>query len=197
MGLFSGDSQGSGLASGFFGLSGAQAASEGSLAQTQASQEAIRLLRENLSPFVGLGEAAGAEAQRLTDPAQQAEFLANSPLFANLSDQAAKDIFASQAAKGKLGSGGTAAGVQSSILQIGNDLINQQINRQLPLINIGQASAARQGAGTVDLLTGLGNAQAAGFIGAQNSLAQGSQNALQLASIIGSQFGGNQQGGTQ
>ena len=183
--------QGSGIASGFFGLTGAQAAASGSMAQTEASRQAIELLRGNLSPFVDLGAQAAGNLQNLVTPQGQAEFLNQSPVFANLSDQASKDIFASQAAKGKLGSGGTAEAVQSSIFQLGNQLIDQQINRQLPLVNIGQSSAARQGAGSVDLLTGLGNAQAAGFVGAQNALSQGGENAIQLATAIASGINNN------
>lgn len=182
---------GTGLAPALFGQTGAVAAARGAEQQTSFSRQALDLLRGNLAPFREVGVQAGAQAQALADPTGQAQFLAQSPLFANLSEQRARDIFASQASKGKLESGGTAEEVQSQIIQLGDQLINQQVNRLLPLVNLGQASAARQGAGSVDLLTGIGNAQAAGQIGAQNSLSQGAGNMAQLAAIIGGAVGGN------
>lgn len=181
---------GTGFASSLFGQTGAVAAGQAAQQQAAFSDEALQVLRSNLSPFVNLGAQAGSAAQQLADPESQAEFLASSPLFFDLSQERAQDIFASQAARGKLGSGETAEGVQNSVIELGNSLINNQINRLIPLINIGQSSAARQGAGSVNLLTGMGNTQAAGIVGAQNSLNQGSANAVQLASIIGSAVGG-------
>lgn len=65
----------------------------------------------------------------------------------------------------------------------------QTFNQLRDLLGIGQASAAGVGAGNLSagqniagLLTGAGNAQAAGIIGASNAQTQGSQNLLNLLS---------------
>ena len=73
-------------------------------------------------------------------------------------------------------------------LGAGNDLINQQINRQLPLLSTGQSSAAQAATGSGNLLTGAGNAAAAGTIGAANAQAQGSKNTASMIGMIASLF---------
>ena len=190
MSLLSEAGEGTGIASSFFGLSGAQAASQGAQDQAAADLLALNVIRNNLSPFVNLGGDAAQQAQSLIDPNAQVDFLANNPVFQNLGERQVRETLASAASRGKLGAGGTAADIQSGLINLGNQLINQQFNRLNPLISMGQASAARQGAGSVNLLTGIGNAQAAGLIGAQNSLSQGSANAVQLGTTLASLFGG-------
>lgn len=211
-----------GLFAGLTGTTQAKAAQEAAEAQAGASREALALLRSDLDPFRQLGaeQIPGAQAlasdrdvqnqllqsspefQQLqalsTDPQAQTDFLGSNPLFASLREQASQDIFANQAARGKLGSTGTEELLQSRFLELGDslinqqisrtqgalgareDVINQQLNRQLPLLNIGQASAAQVGAGSSELLTGIGNAQAAGGIAAANAQAQGAQNVAGL-----------------
>jgi hypothetical protein len=208
-----------------------------SLSSNPAAQQALRMGTPGFSELQALSNDPEAqqrarmntpgfsEFQALsTDAGTQANFLQNNPVFNSLMEQSRKDIFANQAAGGKLGSTGTDELLQSRFLEQGNNLINQQLqrsggalatgqdllnqqigrqgnifatgqnvvdqqlNRQLPLLNIGQASAAQVGAGGSELLTGIGNAQAAGGIGAANSLAQGSQNVAGLATTIASLF---------
>ena len=207
----------------FAGVGTAAAAEKGAEAQVAASREALALLRGDLDPFrqLGVDQIEGAAAlasdrdvqqallaqdpnfQQLqslsTDPNAQVSFLQDNVLFDSLRESASSDIFANQAARGKLGSTGTEEALQSSFLKIGSDLINQQIrrtqgaiagregiineqlNRQLPLLNLGQASAAQVGAGSSELLTGIGNAEAAGGVGAANAQAAGASNIAGLA----------------
>ena len=184
------------------------------LATDPAAQQRAREATPGFSEFQALS----------TDPTTQINFLQNNPLLSSLMDQSRKDIFANQAARGKLGGSGTEELLQSRFLEQGNnlinqqlarsgsaltagqdilnqqigregnvfatgqDVINQQLNRQLPLLNMGQASAAQVGAGGAELLTGMGNAQAAGGIGAANALAQGSQNVVGLGGTLYSLF---------
>jgi len=167
-----------GDAAAFTGRAGADAALAGAKIQEDVSRDALELLRSDLAPFrEGFGEA---DLQRLrllaTDPGAQAELLRDNPLFQSLKNKSREDIFRGQSASGRLGGSGTDQRLQSSFLSLGNDFINQQINRQLPLLNAAQASAAQAATGSSNLLTGIGNAQAAGGIGAQNALAQGQQN---------------------
>jgi len=78
-----------------------------------------------------------------------------------------------------------------------NQLVAQQQNlsQRQQLLGLGQASAAGVGAQgqlgasqASGLLTGIGNAQAAGGIGAANALAQGSQNVLQVGGFLAGAF---------
>ncbi len=170
----------------FTGRAGADAALAGARIQEEASREALDLLRSDLAPFrEGFGEA---DLQRLrllaTDPSAQAALLQDNPLFQSLKDKSREDIFRQQSSAGRLGGSGTDQRLQSSFLSLGNDFINQQINRQLPLLNAAQASAAQAATGSSNLLTGIGNAQAAGGIGAQNALAQGQQNVATAGSAL-------------
>ncbi len=82
---------------------------------------------------------------------------------------------------------------QASQQDFANQLAAQQqeFGQRQNLLNIGQASAAGVGAQGLQsssqasgLLTGIGNAQAAGGIGAANALAQGSQNAVQIGGTL-------------
>jgi len=200
------------------GSTAADAAREGGADQVEFSRQALALLREDLDPFkqIGLDQIEGATSlasdpavqqalrestpgfsdfQSLsTDSTAQMNFLQNNPLFDSLMEQSSKDIFANQAARGKLGGTGTAELLQNRFLEQGNSLINQQLarsssaidtgqnlvnqqlNRQMPLLNMGQSSAAQVGAGSSDLLTGMGDASAASKIAQANAQAAGAQN---------------------
>ena len=77
----------------------------------------------------------------------------------------------------------------------GNELSanSQEFNQLLQLLGIGQASAAGVGANNLSsannisqLLTGIGNAQASGIVGASNASTQGNQNFLNLLTGAGS-----------
>lgn len=204
----------------FTGGDVADAASQGADAQVAASERALALLRGDLQPFreLGVSQIEGVQSlasdpaaqlallqgnqnfQQLqdlsTDSQAQVDFLSNNPLFESLREQSRKDIFANQAARGKLGSTGTEETLQNRFLELGNDLINQQINRtqgtistgqglidtqlnrQLPLLQLGQNAAAQSAAGSANIATGIGNAQAAGLVGAANARQQGTGNLI-------------------
>lgn len=78
--------------------------------------------------------------------------------------------------------------ISRNFIDAGNDIINQQINRQLPLLSTGQSSAAQSATGSSNLLTGAGNAAAAGRIGAANAESQGAQNTASMIALIASMF---------
>jgi len=157
----------------FTGQAAAEAQLEGTRLQVEAGREALALLREDLQPFRDLFGPDQMEDLTLlaTDQDAQLTFLKDNPLFKGLREQAVDFGFQT----------GEGAGVPEDVLEndflvMGNQLINQQINRQLPLLNTAQASAAQAANQSTGLLTGIGNVQAAGGIGAANSLGQGSQN---------------------
>lgn len=162
--------------------------------QRRATQQA----RSDLQPFRQAGQdqiqpLAGLvdQTQTLaTDPSAQLSFVQDNPFFKALADDSQKRLFQNQAAKGKLGSGGTAEALQNSILLLGQDLINGQLNRNQQSINnrqgimsLGQNAAAGQGGFTANagtnisnLATARGDVQAAGQVGAANAVTGGINN---------------------
>lgn len=195
----------------------AGSATEAIEAQERARQQA----REDLSPFRKAGEQsltgllglanerAGAgtlegAGRLITDPNAQRQFITQNPFFNALADDAQSRLFANQAARGKVGSGGTAKALQNSLLLLGTDLLNQNINQRFNLsgresalqnqqfgqrfnlATLGSNAAAGQATATLstsntisDLLTQSGNAQAAGLVGAANARTQAGQGLLQ------------------
>jgi len=178
----------------FFGdLTGSNAADAANIAsqmQIDFSQEALDILRQDLDPFRTLlsGEQLQGVSNLATSPEAQASFLDTNPLFQDMSSQIREDVFNQQSAAGALGSSGTDEILASQLLQTGNALIDQQLNRSLPLIQTAQGSAAQQAGGEIDLLTGIGNALAGGQIGQANANAAGQQN---IISAISALFGAN------
>lgn len=172
----------SGTLSGISGVGAAAAAEAATAAQVAASEEALQTLISDLAPFKELGTSQIDSIQALsTDPAAQQAFLQNNQAL-NLQRGVASNLLSGNRAVGDL-SAGTQEALENRFLGIGGDLIDQQLNRQLPLLNFGQASAAQTGTGGADLLTGIGDAQAAGLIGAANAQQQGASNAASLAGI--------------
>lgn len=173
-------------------------------AETQALQRSTTAEatgRADLQPFAeagkkaigGLEEGLAGLSRLVTDPQAQKEFITDNVFFDALAERSTETLFANQAARGKVGSGGTAEALQKSILLLGSDLLNQNItqrqnvNTQFQnLVGLGKGAATTQaditrGAadrdiGTItgtavrtsDLRTGAAAAQAAGIVGAQN-----------------------------
>ena len=179
-----------------------RSASKAADAQEEASEDAIAFQREaleqsraDLQPFRQAGENALPGLQRLTfGQEDQKQFVTNNPFFDALADDAQKRIFNNQAARGKVGSGGTAEALQNRLLLLGPQLVQQSIDNRFKLAQLGgnaaagQANATLQTGGTIsDLATQGGNAQAAGIIGRGNAIAGGIEG---IASAAGGAFGG-------
>lgn len=166
------------------GKAGADAAEKAAALQLQGTQEGIAELKagreqafEALSPFreAGAGQLEGISSL-VSDPAAQRDFIQNNPFFNTLANRAQRTLFQNQAAKGKLGSGGTAESLQTSLLGLGNQLLNQSITQRMNLATLGanaaagQSTATQQASGGIADLIGQGaNAQAAGVVGAANA----------------------------
>jgi len=139
----------------------------------------------NLSPFAnqfGQEDIAGLNALA-TDSQTQMNFLQNNPLFEALKNQSREATFRTQSAGGALGSSGTDLALQNAFLSQGNSLIDQQINRQMPLLAGAQNASNQLGVGGANLLTQIANAQAGGIEGSAGALAQGGINS---ANFLGS-----------
>jgi hypothetical protein len=152
------------------------------------AKESREVARGDLQPFreAGAGQI-NPLVDLITNPTKQLEFVQNNPFFTALADKAKSDIMGNMAARGKVGSGGTAEALQNSLLLLGSDLLNQNINQRQNLVTMGQNAAAGQASSTMqtaglansamanagnnisELITQGGNAQAAGIVGAANA----------------------------
>lgn len=168
--------------------------------RAEGGREAFDFFREQLSPFAtafGGDDIAGLNALA-TDPQAQMDFLTNNPLFEALKNQARESTFRTQSGKGALGSSATDEILQNAFLTRGNELINNQINRQLPLYQGAQSATTNLATGGASALSGIKEALAAaiedsmqakvtGSIGAANAKSQGIGNILGLGAAA---FGG-------
>lgn len=184
-----------GVTEGITGESAAEAAQQASQIQSEATQQAIeeqRAAREQyaelISPFREAGVAQLPELSSLiSNPQAQAAFVQQNPFFNTLAGETQRRLFSSQAARGKVGSGGTAEALQTSLLGLGSDLLSRNISQRMNLatlganVTAGQATAGQQSAANIgNLITSGANAQAAGLVGAAQARQQGLQNLLTL-----------------
>jgi hypothetical protein len=182
-----------------------QAAQTAARIQSEAGQEAIDVLRGDLQPFMDVGgEAVNMLLQSIADPqAQDPNQILNDPFFQALAQQQEQGALANRAALGLAGSGGTQDVLQRNLLQLGNqfqqqNLANQQnrFNQLFNVAGLGQSSAAQTGAGTANLLTGIGSVQSTVPLAAADvATQQGSQfmqglGGSQLGQIFGGSGGG-------
>ncbi len=175
-------------------IASAEAAKEEALA-TNAT--ALEQSRADLQPYADAGKTALPTLQSnlaslntlVNDPNAQNDFIQNNPFFNSLAAKAKNDLFANQAARGKVGSGGTAEALQNSLVLLGSDLLNRDIaqktgvNTQYQnLVDNGQNAAtnqagytqntARSDVGTItgtgqnvgNIQQGIGNVRASGAI---------------------------------
>lgn len=203
----------------------AAAAEEAAGEQLRLGREAIAFQKESrdlalegLAPFREIGTSAigglpallQAQQSTIDDPSSR---VLNNPFFKALAEQQEQRLLQSAAARGKVGSGGTAEELQQNLLLLGNQFAQQDIaNQQLGITNLqnlstiganaaaGQGSTIQQTAGmTTGTLGNIGAAQAQGITGAANALAagqiaganaqaQGTQNMAGLAMMAASMF---------
>ena len=176
----------------FFGGAAANAAEEAAALQVAQGDRALAAQvlaneqsRADLSPFKEAG-AAGLPllSGAINDPSSR---VLNNPFFQSMAADQEQRLLSSAAARGKVGSGGTGDDLQRNLLLLGNQFAQQDITNLQNLTNTGLNAAAQtgasaqQGASAVGgILGNIGNAQAAGTVGAANAQAEGGQNALGL-----------------
>lgn len=126
------------------------------------------------APYTQLGENAVNQINTIqSDPAG---YVQNSPFYQSLAQDAQRRLLANQAAKGKVGSGGTAAALQEQLLALGNGLVQGQVNTLQGQVNTGANAATNVGNTNTELLTSQGAVNAAGKVGAFNAQNSGYQN---------------------
>lgn len=180
-----------------------QAASEAASIQADAGQQAIGALTNALADFIGPGEEAVNLLLGAAQAPQQAtaDQILNDPFYQALSQEQDRNLLSQQASLGLAGSGGTQDALQQNMLLLGNQFRQQDLQNQLSLqqnrfnqlfgvAGIGQGAASQLGAGTANLLTGIGSVESTvPLTAAQVASQQGSQ-ALQLGGAALSAFGG-------
>lgn len=157
--------------SAYSAIAGQDAAEKAAQEQVEATNKAISEYKTNLSPYQQSGaDTVGGLTQLVNDPNAQTSFIQNNPFYNSLAEDAKNKLFANRAAKGKVGSGGTAAALQNSLLLLGNDLLNQNITQKQNLVNTGFNASNNVSNAVGGLLTDQGNAKAAGTIGGYNAM---------------------------
>lgn len=180
----------------FLGSDGARAAKGAADIQVENTDKGIRQVRKfttqgrlDLRPFKNAGrDSLEGLVDLVKNPESQRAFIDENPFFNALAEKGEQNILNNAAARGKVGSGGTAEALINSRLLLGNDLLSQNISQRQGIANLGLGAASgsaalSQNAGfnIADLLTQRGNASAAGIVGAANSRAQGVQNVITVA----------------
>lgn len=178
----------------FTGENAADAARDASRTQVALGREAIeeqRLAREEFreltEPFVAAGtESLPLLQQAISDPSSR---VLSNPFFQALAGEQEQRLMASQAARGKLGSGETNMLLQRNLLNLGQQFAQQDIGNLFNLSTLGANIAAGQGSAgmqtaqtTGNLLTQIGNARAAGIVGEAQAEGQLLQNIIGIGS---------------
>jgi hypothetical protein len=160
------------LANGLATANSADAAKEAAKIQASAVDKAVA----TQAPYNELGTNAAAQIQQIQ--ADPGGYVQNNPFYKSLADDAQQRLLANQASKGKVASGGTADALQTSLLNLGNGLVQQQVGTLQNQVNSGQTAASN----TSNLQTDKGAVQAGGVVGASNALQTGYQN--QIATLL-------------
>jgi hypothetical protein len=161
---------------GFFrdltGGTAVEAAEKAGDVQVQGAIEASQLL----DPFKQIGEQGLDQANFLTDPNAQFEFLQNNPLFKMALDNANQSTLGFAASKGRLTAGDTQTRLNNNTLLAAQPLIGDQKQSIGDLLNFGMSTATNQG----NLRTGQAAAQAGGIVGAANARGSRAQNLFDI-----------------
>lgn len=148
------------------------AAKEAAKIQAGAVDKAIA----TQAPYNELGTTAAKQIQQIQ--ADPGAYVQNNSFYKSLADDAQQRLLANQASKGKIASGGTADALQTSLLNLGNGLVQQQVGTLQNQVNSGQTAASN----TSNLQTDKGAATAGGVVGSSNALQTGYQN--QIATLL-------------
>lgn len=176
------------------GQGAADAATQAAAMQARSADKAIDLqresrdlAREDLAPFRQFGADQINPLMQLLNPQGQADYLSANPLFERALESVNNATLSNQAARGKLGSGGTLQALTDNYMATAMPFINSQQNALFNAVNMGQSSAAGQAntalnsANSISNLFGQkGDARAAGIVGAQGAEQAAFNNMLNL-----------------
>lgn len=168
------------------GKTAAKSQERASRLQVEAGERAREELREDLAPFREAGLPAVERLQELNTQEGAQNFLDNNQLFQASRDNAITAIKRRAVGDGQEGSAQIDLANALGGLQL--NFLNNERNNLLNQARLGQSSAAQTADASANITQGIGNAQAAGVIGAANSRTQGSQNLLDLGGAALSSF---------
>lgn len=147
-------------------------AAETAQAAADAQNKGLKAAAAQQAPYQQLGKDAVNQINQIQqDPAG---YIQNNSFYNTLAADAERRLTAGQAANGKAYSGGTKAELQNQLLQVGNNLVNQDINRLQTQANLGSGAATN----VSNMNTQMGMNDAAGMIGANNRMSAGYQNQI-------------------
>lgn len=165
-----------GVGNQLMGEEAARTAEDAAKIQSDSINGAIAANQNAVAPYTTLGaNAVNKIGQIEADPAG---YVQNNELYKSLADDATRRLLANQAAKGKVGSGGTAAALQEQLLTLGTGLVNNDVNRLSNQAGIGATSANNVGTNTANLMTAQGDVNAAGKVGSYNATNAAWQNQI-------------------
>lgn len=179
---------------------------------------ADRMARGLTRNYRRAGSTAATRLREMLGPGAQRDYVMNNPFYQAMRDDAADTLFANEAARGKVGSGGTARALDNAFALLGENLVQNRMNNLRGVAGLGQWGAGtmmdtinrnnvlrnqfdtnrfgidanalqRQGYTLADLYTDIGDVQASGVLGEANARIARDQAALQ-AEIANSQSGG-------
>lgn len=191
----------------------AEAMRESTAMTVEEQRLAREQAREDLMPFTEFGAGFIDQATQAALGAQglfqDPTSIMENPMFAAIQEDTRRQNLQNAAVGGRLGTGGTLAGLESSALRTGFDILNSERQAQLQnaqflsnLVGMGQNAAAGQGSASMnaasnigqfqtagqqnisDLMTGAASAEAAGIVGAANASAQGTTNLLNIGATL-------------
>tara|TARA_R110000787_G_scaffold167889_3_gene280885 strand:- start:11270 stop:11884 length:615 start_codon:yes stop_codon:yes gene_type:complete len=183
--------------------SGEKAAERSARALEESGRMAMDELQQSktegqgfLQPFQQLSQQGLEQANFLTDPNAQFDFLQNNPLFQMGLDNANTQTNQMAASRGRLSAGDTLQQLNNNALLTAAPLIGQQKQSIQDLLSRGFNNSQAQantalgvGSQLANAQTEIGNARAGGIIGQQNAQSANQQNLLNLAGQLGG-FGG-------
>lgn len=154
----------------------AETAEDAARTQAEAYQQAAKQNQRALQPYTQLGESAVNQIN--TIQADPTGYLNTNTFYQSLAKDAEQRLLANQAAKGKVGSGGTAAALQNELTLLGTGLVNQDLARLQGQANTGQVAASNVGGTNASYTAAAGDANATGQVASQNAYTSGYQNQI-------------------
>lgn len=155
---------------------GADTAEEAAKKQAAGIQKGIDANAAAQAPYTAMGADAAARIKTIQD--DPAGYIRNNEFYNGLADEASRRLMANQAAKGKVGSGGTAAALQQELLNLGNGLVKSDIATLQNQADTGANAAANVGTTAANGYTQQGGVNAAGQVGAYNAYSNGYENQI-------------------
>ncbi len=153
---------------------------------------AIAQNNANVTPYtLAGGTAVAAEQNMINDPNAQKAFITNNPFYKAMADDTQNRLFANAASKGTLGSGGTQAALQNSLLLLGQNLVNNNVSQNQSLAGLGENAATNLNStnnSATNNLTNLinygGQAAAGGTVNSANALTGALNNGLKTQAAL-------------